>query len=502
MSRNLPPLVADEGELRLARRAASYVYGRREVTWPEDMEDPEDSLPDEREFGWVAKLPGPEPGLSERRFVRGDVKIDAVEQVSDVEQVLDDAARRAGGDVFFETLIEGRGLGRLVPGRDFDEGDLVDVRFWGRILPDQLVTAVEWHDGVPSVKLGGQALSDVGDLARARAETVRLIGRERRERVGDVGRVSAQASAAQSTASAAQAGVLEVRETLAGERSESADLVSQLAAVNTQLQALGQAPQPSLMLSFVALSTALWEEQRRIDAIQDQLIRETQESVAAAKQEAAESAKRRAETILASVAGSSHPDFPVQASGGTWSLGGSLSAGDVVRVTRWVRGDDGALSGGVSSQAIMPSAGPVPGTSGLGTDAFVEVLRMSTPLVVRRFSASLPQAITVDSGGIAVPGLAVTVDKGSRDFDVSVRVRYASGWGWYVLQVVRSDGTVLAERRDEGRSNIITRHPLEQQLTVRAASIPAGQTVTVRVGPGQHRDLVSASWSGSWTEKQ
>ncbi|WP_257202941.1 spherulation-specific family 4 protein [Corynebacterium cystitidis] len=194
MFSDLPPLIALDGELRLARRAAAYVFGRREVFWPDGVDDPEDDLPDGREFGWVAKLDGPEPGLSERRFVRGDVKIDAENQVSDVEQVLDDAGMRAGGDVFFEALIEGAGLGRLRPGVDFGEGDLVDVRFWGRILPDQLVTAIEWHGDEPAVKLGGQVISDVGDLDRARGETLRLIQRERAERVGEVGRVQGMVS--------------------------------------------------------------------------------------------------------------------------------------------------------------------------------------------------------------------------------------------------------------------------------------------------------------------
>lgn len=301
---DLPPLVADGGELRLARRAAAYVYGRREVTWPEDVDDPEDSLPDEREFGWVAKLPGPEPGFSERRFVRGDVKIDAVENVSDVEHVLDDTGRRAGGDVFFESMIEGRGLGRLKPGVDFDEGDLVDVRFWGRVLPDQLVTSIEWHDGVPSVKIGGQLTSDTSELARARAETIRLITQERRERAGDVAEarsmaISAQSTAdtarsaavtaqsaadtaqssadtAQSTADTARGEVQQVRDTLAGEQAQEPDLLTQLVAVNDELQRLGQEPQPSLMLAFVSLSTALWQAQEILDAAQDDYAAQTQ----------------------------------------------------------------------------------------------------------------------------------------------------------------------------------------------------------------------------------
>ncbi|WP_165164908.1 hypothetical protein [Corynebacterium qintianiae] len=305
--------MADDGELRLARRVASYVYGRREVTWPDDAHDPEDDLPDEREFGWVAKLSGPEPGLSERRFVRGDVQIDAVEQVSTVEQVLDDASSRAGGDVFFESMIEGRGLGRLVPGRDFDEGDLVDVRFWGRVLPDQLVTAVEWHGGVPSVKLGGQALSDVDDLGRARAETVRLIRRERSERQGDVAKVSAAASTAQSTATSAKqtaddarAEVAGVRSVLGGEDAGEPDLLAQLVAVNDELQRLGQAAQPSLMLAFVALSTALWKAQQQwnrereaIDKRQDAFDADLQAQIRAMEALRVEAERRRPRPVFA-----------------------------------------------------------------------------------------------------------------------------------------------------------------------------------------------------------
>lgn len=273
---DLPPLVADGGELRLARRVASYVYGRREVTWPEDVDDPEDNLPDEREFGWVAKLPGPEPGLSERRFVRGDVQIDAVENVSNVEELLDESASRAGGDVFFESMIEGRGLGRLKPGVDFDEGDLVDVRFWGRVLPDQLVTSIEWHDGVPSVKIGGQLTSDTSELARARAETIRLITQERKERAGDVAEARSMAVSAQSTADTARSEAKELRDTLGGAGASPESLLSQLASINAQIVGMGGAEQPGLLSMYLAMNTRLWEfqqqwnrEREEIDTRQD-----------------------------------------------------------------------------------------------------------------------------------------------------------------------------------------------------------------------------------------
>lgn len=229
MVSNLPPLVADGGELRLARRVASFVYGRREVEWPEDIDDPEELLPDGREFGWVAKLDDSEPGLSERRFVRADVKINAAEGYSDVEQVLDDSELRAGGEVYFESVIEGSGLGRLVPGVDFHEGELVDVRFWGRILKDQLVTSIDWTDDEPSVALGGQSIRDTGELARARAEMVRLINGERADRVDDVSKVSKRVDTVDEKAEGAQAAADEADEKAdtADKKAEDADSKAQ-----------------------------------------------------------------------------------------------------------------------------------------------------------------------------------------------------------------------------------------------------------------------------------
>ena len=169
MPADVAPLVADGGNIRLVRRVAAYAYGSRDVTWPDDAGDPKDELPDKREFGWVAQLAGPRPGLSGRRFVRTDAVIDAVEGVSNTEQLLDDAAERTGGDVHFETLISGRGLAGQEPGVDFALGDRVPARFWGRILPGQLVTEVGWDESGPYTKLGGQMLRDLDALARARA---------------------------------------------------------------------------------------------------------------------------------------------------------------------------------------------------------------------------------------------------------------------------------------------------------------------------------------------
>lgn len=269
---DVAPLVADGGNIRLVRRVAAYAYGSREVTWPDDAEDPQGELPDGREFGWVAQLAGPRPGLSGRRFVRADAVIDAVEGVSNTEQLLDDAAERTGGDVHFETLISGRGLAGQVPGVDFALGDRVPARFWGRILPGQLVTEVGWDEDGPYAKLGGQMLRDLDALARTRAELTRTIRKEREETAGEVESVR---SAVAQERTERVADVAQVREVLGGAQADEQSLVSQLAAVQAQIGGMvgdGETPPPAGMLNaYLWMNTRLWEQQREIDEAQDQV---------------------------------------------------------------------------------------------------------------------------------------------------------------------------------------------------------------------------------------
>lgn len=273
---DVAPLVADGGNIRLVRRVAAYAYGSREVTWPEGAEDPQGELPDGREFGWVAQLAGPRPGLSGRRFVRADAVIDAVEGVSNTEQLLDDAAERTGGDVHFETLISGRGLAGQEPGVDFALGDRVPARFWGRVLPGQLVTEVGWEEDGPYAKLGGQMLRDLDALARTRAELTRTIRKEREETAGAVESVRSYADSAVSRERSERvADVAQVREVLGGAQADEGDLLAQLAAVQSQITGMvddGEAPPPpGLLNSYLWMNTQLWEAQREIDEAQDQL---------------------------------------------------------------------------------------------------------------------------------------------------------------------------------------------------------------------------------------
>lgn len=272
MPADVAPLVADGGSIRLVRRVAAYAYGSRDVTWPEGVDDPKDDLPDKREFGWVAQLAGPRPGLSGRRFVRTDAVIDAVEGVSNTEQLLDDAAERTGGDVHFETLISGRGLAGQEPGVDFQLGDRVPARFWGRILPGQLVTEVGWEEDGPYTKLGGQMLRDLDALARARAELTRTIRKEREETDRSV--QSARSYAYDQVRVERDARVSDVnslRTVLAGPGADQAALLGRLSEVQRQINAnvgWGETPPPpGLLNAYLWTNTSMWETQYKVNQL-------------------------------------------------------------------------------------------------------------------------------------------------------------------------------------------------------------------------------------------
>ena len=192
------PLIADGGEMTILRDLAAFSYGRWTVDWPESVpEDQRPELPDDRDFGYASKLKR-DPGRFGRRFVRADVQIKAQDfdeagkpipfsGESDVEETLDDAAKRTDGDVFFEREITRAGLGALQPRVDFDVDSVVPVLIWGKTIPSP-VTSIE--DVVEQgavvdyrVHVGGQLLQDDAARERANREVEATIAQERRERV-------------------------------------------------------------------------------------------------------------------------------------------------------------------------------------------------------------------------------------------------------------------------------------------------------------------------------
>lgn len=271
------PLIADGGEMTVLRDLAAFSYGRWSVDWPESVPDEQrPELPDDRDFGYASKLKR-DPGRFGRRFVRADVTIkaqdfdDAGKPIpfsgeSDVEETLDDAARRTDGDVFFEREITRAGLGALVPRVDFDVDSVVPVLIWGKTIPSP-VTSIE--DVVESgavvdyrVHVGGQLLQDDAARERANREVEATIAQERRERVkADSKERKARRAAVSAESDARRADVESVRGVLTGGGGAQADLVASLAGLNRQLQGGGEEPAPGLIPAYLQMNTRLWEVQ-------------------------------------------------------------------------------------------------------------------------------------------------------------------------------------------------------------------------------------------------
>lgn len=504
MPADVAPLVADGGNIRLVRRVAAYAYGSREVTWPEGAEDPKDELPDGREFGWVAQLAGPRPGLSGRRFVRADAVIDAVEGVSNTEQLLDDAAERTGGDVHFETLITGRGLAGQEPGVDFALGDRVPARFWGRILPGQLVTEVGWEEDGPYVKLGGQILRDLDALARARAELTRTIRKEREETAGAVESVRSYADSAVSRERVErESDVAQVREVLGGARADETVLVSQLAAVQAQISGMvgdGETPPPAgLLNSYLWMNTRLWEAQQRLDAAQDELIHLQNERMAqieAAQRERVEADRARVNVCMATSAGATHPNaIVVKADDGTWELKVSDSGYSVLHV------EDFLINGNElekKNETLLP---PEPNgwvLNGKQPNEYTRVTWAKTPSVVRSISRSVSARVVSSSVWETV--LDLQLDKGASDVALMGRVSWSSavGGSMYGVRLV-SGGTVL----DRAMSSILE-GAVAQTVHMTGVPLDAGQVVSVQVYStntwSNRRAVSDITVRGSWVE--
>lgn len=275
------PLVADGGEVTVLRDLAAFSYGSWSVDWPESVpEDQRPELPDDRDFGYALKLKEP-PGRMGRRFVRANVSITAQDfdnegqpvpfsGESDVEQVLEEAAERVDGDVFFEREITRAGLGALVPRVDFDVDDVVPVLIWGKkiLSPVTSIEDVAEAGAVVDyrVHVGGQLLRDDAARERANREVERTIAQERRERVESVAKErKARKREISAESSARRADVESVRGVLTGGGEHQRDLLASLEGLNRQLQRNGEDPAPGLIPAYVQMNTQLWQAQQEIN---------------------------------------------------------------------------------------------------------------------------------------------------------------------------------------------------------------------------------------------
>lgn len=275
------PLVADGGEVTVLRDLAAFSYGSWSVDWPESVpEEQRPELPDDRDFGYALKLKEP-PGRMGRRFVRANVSITAQDfdnegqpvpfsGESDVEQVLEEAAERVDGDVFFEREITRAGLGALVPRVDFDVDDVVPVLIWGKTIMSP-VTSIEDVAEAGAVvdyrvHVGGQLLRDDAARERANREVERTIAQERRERVESVAKErKARRQAISAESSARRADVESVRGVLTGGGEHQQDLLASLEGLNRQLRRNGEEPAPGLIPAYLQMNTQLWQAQQEIN---------------------------------------------------------------------------------------------------------------------------------------------------------------------------------------------------------------------------------------------
>lgn len=316
-----PYLIAESPQVTVLRSLASTAFGKVNVTLPDGVEMDGIFTPSApgNELGYVAALNSEKRvGGMFRRFVRADVDITAkgaTAPASDVEQVLDEAAKRTSGEFFLESDITLAGLGDWVPLQDFHVGDLVDVEIWGMVVPIRVTriepivsdhSVVDWR-----VHVGGQLVSDEDALLAANATIHRVLVEDRRDlaglservvaaqatadaagesaRVADGKAVAAdskakaagdaakeadnKAKAAQATADDADGKAKKLAEALSGGGATIPTVMADLQRLNRQLQEKGEggAADQGLIPAYIAANTKRWELQAELDRQQDAL---------------------------------------------------------------------------------------------------------------------------------------------------------------------------------------------------------------------------------------
>lgn len=198
-----PYLIADSAQVTVLRSLASTAFGKYGLKLPEgvNLEDVYEVAAPGNELAYVSSLGGNRRvGGMFRRFVRADVNITAQGEdmipASDVERVLDEAAKRVSGDFFLESDITKAGLGSWVPFVDFHVGDIANVEIWGRVVP-LVVTRIEpkrtdHSDNDWSVHVGGQLLSDSEARLAENADIYNAVVSDRRDLAGLDGKIRAE----------------------------------------------------------------------------------------------------------------------------------------------------------------------------------------------------------------------------------------------------------------------------------------------------------------------
>lgn len=282
-----PYFIADSATVTVMRPLASSSFGKYSLTLPDGvgLEDVYTLSAPNNELAYVAQLTSSRRvgGLA-RRFMRADVNVTATggnddtwTPDSDVDVTLTESASRVGSDFFLESDISRAGLGSWREFVDFNVGDVARVEIWGRVV-ELPITRIEpsvsdFSDNDVKIHVGGQLMNDEQARLVANSEVTKAVLADRRNLMG----IRATAKAATTTAASAQAATVKLREVLSGAGATEEDVRTQLADLNTQIQAHGEATDAlPLIPAYIAANTARWKAQEKIDALQDQQVLLTQ----------------------------------------------------------------------------------------------------------------------------------------------------------------------------------------------------------------------------------
>lgn len=511
-------LLAESGDVTVARRTAFYTYGKFDVILPEgqEQEETDSRLTD----GYIARAHDGNVGRFDFGFIRADATVNIDAGTSDLETQIDSAELRSEGDVFFEGDIGPEGFNGFVPGVDFDTGDIVSVTRWGSRLALP-VTDIEYEvsdSGGPRasrVHVSGQLIHDAASRRRSNDEIRQQIAAEKRERLRQVGAVDRKASDAQSAADTAdrKAGdalsdVGDVRGVLAGEGATTEDLQGQLEELNQQLQEHGEGIEGNLPLiqAYIAANTARWALQQEVDDMQDRVSDDLLAQQIELKQEIEADRSSRPERIIASAAGSSHPDYPVTAQpDGSWSITLSGVKNSVLMSRVWSVTDEQQSEG--SRYQRTPDTDTYTWSVAAGLWGSMEWARV--PGVVKSVNEDITETYSLSNANTwyaldDVHNVEIGA-AGTDNLDMKVQVGWPDSWGYYRLQI-RAGDTVLADVQRQGTSTLWSKNTIYTRASVKSAKIPPNTTVRAYVrrwnqaSSSNHR-YFRVITQASWTER-
>ena len=306
----------------------------------------------------------------------------------------------------------------------------------------------------------------------------------------------------------AVSGVDDIREALAGEGATTEDLQAQLEELNQQLQDQGEGTEEKLPLiqAYISANTARWELQKHVDEMQDQLSAELLEQQIEMKQQFEADRASRTERIIASAAGSSHPDYPVTVrSDGSWEITLRGVKNSVLMSREW------SMSGEEEMTSKRYQRTPTTDTYTwhVAAENWGSMEWARVPGFVKSVNQDIYETYYLNSANTwytldDVHSVKVGAS-GTDNLDIKVQVGWPDSWGWYRLQI-RAGDTVLADVRKEGTSTLLSKRSIYTIANVSGAKIPPNTTVRAYVqrwsqaSSSNHR-YFRVITRASWTER-